>query len=1176
METTKWFWRFLLVLMLIAAMGESFASPQMNRMARAAPKLAVVPPHVVISEFRTRGPAGGNDEFVEIFNATGYSVNLNNWSIRKSSGCATSTDPLVANINTTLIPGQYYLIGNLGTATSPGYTGQMDQSYPASASIANNGGVALIDSSGNIVDQVGMCNDTLYKEPPILDQLTDDVDQSYERESASETNNCTDTDNNAADFSLNASSSNPQTSSSAPQPCLVVTNVTSPTPDGPYSTSSTPPIIDITVIFSNLVDVTGVPTLMLETGVNDRSATYISGTGTNTLIFRYNIMDGDSSGDLDYVATDSLNLSGGSIAGAMGDANLALPVPGTAGSLGANKNIVIDDGIPPTLVSIKRQNPSSASTNASSLVFRVTFSEAVTNLDASDFVINSSATGATISGINPGGTGSYYDLTVSGGNLGTFNGNVGLDLSNTQDITDISKKPLTPATDPTDPNNDQIYTMDHISPTVTVDQTKEQADPASTTPVKFSVVFSEEIDPTTFTASDIKQNGTARFITWAIAADPSDKKQFILSATSVAQNGTLVPSINAGQVKDPAGNNNTASTSTDNNVTYNDDVRPTVTVNQVSTQADPTNQFPILFSVVFSEPISANTFVPADITQNGTATGITWKITDSGDHATFTLSATAVTGVGTLVPSIKANRVTDLLGNTNQASTSTDNSVTYTTTAPTAYHSVIINEIAWSGTKANSDDEWIELYNPTSNAIDLTGWVLKSDDNTPKITFPNGTAIAGKSFFLLARNTDTFKDVTPDLIYGAQGSNQGLLNSGEILRLTNQAGTAIDTANAYTGYGFTKWAAGTASPNYASMERGAFAFSSPTEWVTFAGNPTVHDRSNNLVYGTPGEANWINTTLTSITTIISDLPDPSLVNQLVSVTVTVVGNENPPTGTVALSGANTNCTITLLNGIGSCSIKFTSAGSKTITATYSGDKTHPASTDTEAHVVRTSFTTTPTAVPSPLPPPQLLAINEFVPRPGHDWNNDGVVNTGDEFIEVLNHGVVNVNLSGYSLDDEVNVGSGSYQLPALTLRPGERYVFYGSETGILLGDGGDAVRLQKPNGQLADAYNYSVVERPDQSFCRLPDNGGADDWNTNCYPTPGLQNSQDEGSKTTSSNTTKELYCPIADTLPDAFQQAECEPFGNNIWRSAFWDQTGWYGDQTLPGINTKWPVFAN
>ncbi|MCJ7511903.1 MAG: lamin tail domain-containing protein, partial [Anaerolineales bacterium] len=37
---------------------------------------------------------------------------------------------------------------------------------------------------------------------------------------------------------------------------------------------------------------------------------------------------------------------------------------------------------------------------------------------------------------------------------------------------------------------------------------------------------------------------------------------------------------------------------------------------------------------------------------------------------------------------------------------------------------VWINEVAWAGTLASSSDEWIELYNPGSEAIDLSGWRL--------------------------------------------------------------------------------------------------------------------------------------------------------------------------------------------------------------------------------------------------------------------------------------------------------------------------------------------------------------------------------------------------------------------------------------------------------------------
>ncbi|NCN26214.1 Ig-like domain-containing protein [bacterium] len=109
-----------------------------------------------------------------------------------------------------------------------------------------------------------------------------------------------------------------------------------------------------------------------------------------------------------------------------------------------------------------------------------------------------------------------------------------------------------------------------------------------------------------------------------------------------------------------------------------DATKPDVTINENSGQVDPANSLPVIFDVVFSEEIDPSTFTIADITQNGTASGITWTITDSGDATTFTLRATVVTGAGTLQPSIAAGVVDDLAGNTNTISTATDNTVTYT------------------------------------------------------------------------------------------------------------------------------------------------------------------------------------------------------------------------------------------------------------------------------------------------------------------------------------------------------------------------------------------------------------------------------------------------------------------------------------------------------------------
>lgn len=119
-----------------------------------------------------------------------------------------------------------------------------------------------------------------------------------------------------------------------------MTNITSSTGNGFYSTGS---VISIQVTFDEIVTVTGTPQLTLETGTTDAVVNYTSGTGTNVLTFTYTIAAGQASLDLDYISTSGLALNGGTINDAnTNTATLTLPAPGAAGSLGANKAIIVD------------------------------------------------------------------------------------------------------------------------------------------------------------------------------------------------------------------------------------------------------------------------------------------------------------------------------------------------------------------------------------------------------------------------------------------------------------------------------------------------------------------------------------------------------------------------------------------------------------------------------------------------------------------------------------------------------------------------------------------------------------------------------------------------------------------------------------------------------------------
>jgi uncharacterized protein (TIGR03437 family) len=174
---------------------------------------------LLISEFRTRGPSGASDEFVEIYNPTTATVTIGGLKIRASNNAGTISDRVSITAGITLSSGCRYLIAN---SSSGGYTGSVPANQTYGTGIADDGGIAITRSNGTtIIDAVGMSNGSAFKEGAALAPLSANVNQSYERKPGGMFGNGTDTNNNAADFILNSASSNPQNSSSG---CLDLTS----------------------------------------------------------------------------------------------------------------------------------------------------------------------------------------------------------------------------------------------------------------------------------------------------------------------------------------------------------------------------------------------------------------------------------------------------------------------------------------------------------------------------------------------------------------------------------------------------------------------------------------------------------------------------------------------------------------------------------------------------------------------------------------------------------------------------------------------------------------------------------------------------------------------------------------------------------------------------------------
>ena len=236
--------------------------------------------------------------------------------------------------------------------------------------------------------------------------------------------------------------------------------------------------IQVTVTFSETVEVTGTPELRLELGGGQRTATYEGGSGTAALVFGYTVAGGGS--DMDGVGVEADSLSGGTIRDGAGH-NAVLDHQAVA----ANASHKVD-GVKPALAAT-----GGAVVDGTTLT--LTYDE---SLDGSstpvpgDFTVSGGDLARTVTGVRVNG--SAVELTLD---VGAEHGEAGIQVSYTpgdnpiQDVPGnaaeaLSRAPVTndtPDTTPptvrslaitSNPGSDQTYAEgDEIEVTVRFSET---------------------------------------------------------------------------------------------------------------------------------------------------------------------------------------------------------------------------------------------------------------------------------------------------------------------------------------------------------------------------------------------------------------------------------------------------------------------------------------------------------------------------------------------------------------------------------------------------------------------------------------------------------------------------------------------------------------------------------
>jgi hypothetical protein len=168
-----------------------------------------------------------------------------------------------------------------------------------------------------------------------------------------------------------------------------------------------------------------------------------------------------------------------------------------------------------------------------------------------------------------------------------------------------------------------------------------------------------------------------------------------------------------------------------------------------------------------------------------------------------------------------------------------------------AQSNIVINEFESDppGSDYDSGNEWVELYNPTTDTVDISNWkIIPTNNETNTIILPEGTIISVKGYYV------------------ADYSTQFLDNTAELIILQDSTGNEIDR---------------TPSKNDTQNNEGAWArhpngidTDEDIDWI-FQKSTTGESNDKEETYGVEPEASPTETPSTTQSSIETTEPTPT-------------------------------------------------------------------------------------------------------------------------------------------------------------------------------------------------------------------------------------------------------------------------------------------------------------
>ena len=183
----------------------------------------------------------------------------------------------------------------------------------------------------------------------------------------------------------------------------------------------------------------------------------------------------------------------------------------------------------------------------------------------------------------------------------------------------------------------------------------------------------------------------------------------------------------------------------------------------------------------------------ATVSAQGSGATYAWSFTGSGSFADATTNPTVLTGYAATTTGTLQVTVTDSAGLSTSASLAlTSGMFPDALVRPAA--ELVINEIDYDTPAAGDPDEFIEIFNPGSSPIDLTGYrfeLVNGSNGAPyaTITYSGSTELAGGGYFVITKKQTIYNAASEpkELVTGT------LQNGPDAIRIVETAtGRVVD------------------------------------------------------------------------------------------------------------------------------------------------------------------------------------------------------------------------------------------------------------------------------------------------------------------------------------------------------------------------------------------------